>query len=163
MPLLRDITSETGMASLSRAQVTTSPMITTPATAHAQHFNTDDFIMGPDTCGFTSGTTSKRIERWELLPSLRGSQPNGDANQKSQSHAPIHRITAKLLATTVAAVRAQSISAVPQSTQHARRAWTMLTRLMFCIGKSVREKGQRFFSAHVHPKLFSYLTFPKLH
>ncbi|KAF3012585.1 Wiskott-Aldrich syndrome protein 1 [Neopestalotiopsis sp. 37M] len=57
MPLLRDITSETGMASLSRAQVTTSPMITTPATAPAPHFNTDDFIMGPDTCGFTSGTT----------------------------------------------------------------------------------------------------------
>ncbi|KAF7532608.1 hypothetical protein G7054_g7802 [Neopestalotiopsis clavispora] len=56
MPLLRDITTETGMASPSRAQVTTSPMITTPATAHAQHFNTDDFIMGPDTCGFTSGT-----------------------------------------------------------------------------------------------------------
>lgn len=57
---LREITSETGTPSPSRvAPVTATPKMTVLATLPV-HFNTEDFVMGPDTCGFTSGNTSKR-------------------------------------------------------------------------------------------------------
>ncbi|KAK9776880.1 hypothetical protein AB5N19_07475 [Seiridium cardinale] len=57
MPRVREITSETGTYSPSSGQVTTAPQITTPAVVPAQHPNTDEFVMGTDTCGFTSERT----------------------------------------------------------------------------------------------------------